>query len=295
MKKTIILLTTLALSYTAQLAHSQGIIVNKTDGTSVRFKASEVESITTFGYDVDPAIESTTFTVNGVSFKMVKVAGGTFQMGATSEQGNDASDSEKPVHSVTLSEYYIGDTDVTQALWFAVMDNKPTSDGSQWDRRYGIGDEYPAYGVSWDDCQTFISKLNELTGMSFRIPTEAEWEFAARGGNYSQNFKYAGSNTIGEVAWYYDNSTNNNYVVGTKSPNELGLYDMSGNVWEWCQDFYGSYSSSTQTNPTGPSSGTNRVLRGGSWNDNAEFCRVSFRIDTQAWFRGLSIGLRLAL
>ena len=301
MKKTFILLTALALSFAAQPAHSQGIIVNKTDGTSVRFNASEVESITTFGYDDGPASENT-FTVNGVSFKMVKVSGGTFQMGATEEQGSDAYDWEKPVHSVTLSDYYIGETEVTQALWYAVMGYKPTSGGSQWTSSYGIGDDFPAYYVSWNDCQEFITKLNQLTGMSFRLPTEAEWEFAARGGNSSQGYKYAGSNTIGYVAWYYDNSCAlgssspdyGTHPVATKSPNELGLYDMSGNVWEWCQDCYGSYGSTAQTDPTGPSSAIYRVGRGGNWSTDARHCRVSTRFDGTPSIRIDFSGLRLA-
>jgi formylglycine-generating enzyme required for sulfatase activity len=244
------------------------------------------------------------YTVNGVSFRMVKVDGGTFQMGATEEQESDAMDSEKPVHSVTLSDYSIGETEVTQALWYAVMGYKPTSGGSQWESSYGLGDEYPVYWISWNDCQTFISKLNELTGLSFRLPTEAEWEFAARGGNNSQGYKYAGSNTVDDVAWYYENSlaslgsSNPDYgthVVGTKSPNELGLYDMSGNVWEWCHDWYDSYSSNSQTNPTGPSSGSSRVSRGGSWINYAKYCRVSFRYYGTPSGRYYNYGLRLAL
>ena len=302
MKKTFILFFALALAFAVQPARSQGIIVNKTDGTSVRFNASEVESITTFGYDDGPASENT-FTVNGVSFKMVKVVGGTFQMGATSEQGSDASDDEKPVHSVTLSDYWIGETEVTQALWYAVMGKRPTPDGDPWSSSYGLGDNYPAYNVSWDDCQTFITRLNQLTGQSFRLPTEAEWEFAARGGNSSQGYKYAGSNTIDDVARYYDNSyalgsSSPDYgahPVASKSPNELGLYDMSGNVGEWCQDWYGSYSSSAQTDPVGPSSGSSRVLRGGSWNYSARYCRVSDRYNFSPSYRYYDDGLRLAL
>ncbi len=226
------------------------------------------------------------YTVNGVSFKMVKVFGGTFQMGATEEQGSDAYDDEKPVHSVTLSDYWIGETEVTQALWQAVMGSNPS---------YFTGDsQLPVENVSWNDCQTFIQTLNELTGMSFRLPTEAEWEFAARGGNSSQGNKYAGSNTIGDVAWYTSNSGSKPHPVATKSPNELGLYDMSGNVWEWCQDWYGSYSSSAQTDPVGPSSGSNRVERGGSWNNNARVCRVAFRRSSTPSIRLNYLGLRLA-
>ena len=183
-----------------------------------------------------------TFTVGGVSFTMVKVEGGTFKMGATSEQGSDVYDNEKPAHSVTLSSYYIGQTEVTQELWQAVM-------GSNYK-----GAKRPVECVSWNDCQEFISKLNEKTGKNFRLPTEAEWEYAARGGK-SGGTKYSGSNTIGDVAWYTDNSGGTTHDVATKRANELGIYDMSGNVWEWCSDWYGDYSSSSQSNPQGPSTG----------------------------------------
>ena len=243
---------------------------------------------------VSPLPNGGTLTVNGVTFRMVHVAGGTFQMGATSEQGIDASDSEEPVHNVTLSDYYIGETEVTQELWYAVMGQRPTSGGSQWKSRYGLGDNYPAYFVDWNDCQTFITKLSQLTGQSFRLPTEAEWEFAARGGNSSQGYKYAGSNTIDDVAWYYSNSSSKTHPVATKSPNELGLYDMSGNVCEWCQDWYGSYSSSAQTDPVGPSSGSGRVDRGGSWNYGARSCRVAHRYNYSPSNRYNYLGVRLA-
>ena len=227
-----------------------------------------------------------TFTVNGVSFKMIRVDGGTFTMGATSEQGSDAADDEKPTHSVTLSSYRIGMTEVTQALWQAVMGSNPS---------HRIGSNRPVDWVSWDDCQNFIRRLNTLTGENFRLPTEAEWEYAARGGNKSRGYKYAGSNNIDNVAWYSDNSGSQTHNVATKSPNELGLYDMSGNVWEWCQDWYGSYSSGSQTNPTGPESGDGRVRRGGSWNVIAGGCRVSCRYYDVPTYRGNFMGLRLAL
>ena len=218
---------------------------------------------------------------------MVYVSGGTFTMGATSEQGGDVYPNEKPVHSVTLSSFYICKYEVTQALWQAVMGSNPS---------YWRGDDLPVETVSWDDCQTFIRKLNALTGKNFRLPTEAEWEFAARGGNHSRGYRYAGSNNIGDVAWYGGNSEGKTHVVGTKSPNELGLYDMSGNVYEWCQDWYGSYSGAPQTNPTGDSSGSRRVLRGGGWFNGASFCRSSLRSssssDDRYFHRG---GLRLVL
>ena len=232
------------------------------------------------------SISSQTFTANGVSFDMMYVKGGTFTMGATSEQGSDADDNGKPTHRVTLSSFYIGKYEVTQALWKAVMGNNP----SHWK-----GDNLPVECVSWDDCQDFIRKLTALTGKNFRLPTEAEWEFAARGGNNSRGYKYAGSNNIGDVAWYDGNSGDKTHAVGTKSPNELGIYDMSGNVWEWCQDWIGSYSSASQTNPTGASSGSYRVLRGGCWDYNARSCRSSHRYLNAPNHRFNDDGLRLVL
>ena len=230
-------------------------------------------------------LEYVTVTVNGVSFRMVRVEGGTFMMGATNEQGSDAYDDEKPAHQVTLSTFSIGETEVTQELWQAVMGSNPSK---------FKGSKRPVEMVSWEDCQTFISKLNQLTGRSFRLPTEAEWEYAARGGNRSNGYKYAGSNSIGDVAWYIDNSSSTTDDVGTKRANELGLYDMAGNVYEWCSDWFGSYSSGAQTNPCGASSGSYRVLRGGSWNSGACFCRVSYRINIMPKDFGNHLGLRLA-
>lgn len=285
--------------------------VNVTENTSTESRSTTItvtagdlsQSIAVNQAGADPYSQSEQmFTVNGVRFKMIRVDGGTFTMGATSEQGSDADSDESPTHRVTLSTYYIGETEVTQALWQAVMGQKPTSDGSQWSSTYGLGNNYPAYYVSWNDCQEFIRKLNSLTGQSFRLPTEAEWEFAARGGNESRGYKYSGSNALSNVAWYWDNipsqesgtagyGTQN---VATKSPNELGLYDMSGNVWEWCQDWYGNYSSSSLTNPMGPSSGSYRVHRGGSYAYDAGGCRVSNRGIMAPGGRGI-LGLRLAL
>ena len=227
-----------------------------------------------------------TITVNGVSFTMIKVEGGTFNMGATSEQGSDAESDEKPVHSVTLSDYYIGETEVTQELWEAVMGSNPS---------YFKGSQKPVEQVSWNDCKEFITKLNKLTGKNFRLPTEAEWEYAARGGNKSKGYKYSGSNTIGNVAWYTDNSSSKTHDVKTKTPNELGIYDMSGNVYEWCEDWYGNYSSGSQTNPTGPSTGSYRVLRGGSWINYAKYCRVSHRSSINPDYRFNDYGFRLVL
>jgi formylglycine-generating enzyme required for sulfatase activity len=250
----------------------------------------------------EPQPVTETFTVNGVTFTMVAVEGGTFTMGATAEQGSDAWQEEKPAHQVTLSSYCIGQTEVTQALWQAVMGSNPSYFNGG---NYGTNLQRPVEQVSWNDCQTFITKLNQMTGKTFRLPTEAEWEFAARGGKLSQGYKYAGSNTIGDVAWHMDNipsQTEGNagygtQTVATKAPNELGLYDMSGNVFEWCQDWYSDvyYSSSPSTNPTGPTSGSFRVLRGGGWGNDARHCRVLNRDSNSLSRRNSSIGLRLAL
>ena len=217
---------------------------------------------------------------------MVKVEGSTFTMGATPEQGNDAYEYERPAHQVTLSDYYIGRYEVTQKEWQAVMGDNPSK---------FYGDNLPVDYVSWNDCQDFINKLNQLTGLKFRLPTEAEWEFAARGGKQSKGYKYSGSDNAKNIAWYEKNSGSKPHQVGTKEPNELGIYDMSGNVGEWCGDWYGRYSSSAQTNPTGPSSGSGRVLRGGSWGSRAGYCRVSFRYYGCPSNRYINSGFRVVL
>ena len=224
--------------------------------------------------------------LNKLINNMVYVSGGTFTMGATSEQSSDADSDEKPTHNVTLSSYYICKYEVTQALWRTVIGSNPSN---------FKGDNLPVECVSWDDCQTFINRLNSYTGRNFRLPTEAEWEFAARGGNYSRHYKYSGSNYIGDVAWYTDNSGGRTHPVGTKQANELGLYDMSGNVWEWCSDWYGSYSSYSQSNPTGPNSGSFRISRGGCWGIIARCCRSSLRNYHMPDNSGDFLGLRLVL
>ena len=241
--------------------------------------------------------ETETFTVNGVSFTMVTVEGGTFMMGA-SDNDSEAYDREKPAHEVTVSSFAIGQTEVTQALWQAVMGNNPSDFADNLQR--------PVECVSWDDCKHFINSLNQLTGRAFRLPSEAEWEFAARGGNLSHGYKYAGSNNVDEVAWCWDNIPSSNEgtdygtkMVATKSPNELGLYDMSGNVLEWCQDKYVGYNGemlmdTTETTELLPN-GFLYVNRGGSWRGLASGCRVSSRsYDFQNETLNI-IGLRLAL
>ena len=227
------------------------------------------------------------FTVGGVTFKMVKVDGGSFDMGATDEQAADAYSNEFPVHRVTLSPYYIGKTEVTQGLWKAVMGTNPSS---------VRGVELPVGGVSWNDCMKFIEKLNELTGLSFRLPTEAEWEFAARGGKKSRGYIYSGSNDINTVAWYYDNACYSfGRCVALKAPNELGVYDMCGNNYEWCADYYGDYTADSQVNPQGPATGTDRVIRSGSWYTPADQCRNSSRVCGGPDETAVHIGFRLAM
>jgi len=227
--------------------------------------------------------------VGGQSFEMAFVAGGTFTMGCAAEQDSDCDGYERPAHSVTLSDYYIGKREVTQGLWKAVMgaDNNPSF--------FKGSDNLPVENVSWNEVNAFIDSLNRKTGRTYRLPTEAEWEYAARGGNKSGGYKYSGSNTLDSVAWYWDNSGRETHEAGTKAPNELGIYDMSGNVWEWTGDRYGDYGSDAQTNPIGPSTGSNRVFRGGSWYSDEWVCRVSIRYDNDpdGSFNGL--GFRLVL
>jgi formylglycine-generating enzyme required for sulfatase activity len=236
------------------------------------------------------ATDFTETGVSGVSFEMVAVAGGTFTMGAADDDPDAYSD-EKPAHAVTLSDFYIGRVEVTQALWLAVIGSWP---GTAPSSTYGLGDSYPAYNVSWDDVQTFISALNARTGKTYRLPTEAEWEYAARGGAQSGGYSYSGSNTIDDVAWYSGNSGNRSHEVGGKDANELGIYDMSGNVWEWCSDWYGAYTADAQTDPAGPVTGFDRVIRGGGWVNFAGDCRVSLRSGVTLGVRSAGLGFRLA-
>ena len=224
---------------------------------------------------------------------MVYVEGGLFTMGSATNKGfwekmaDEADSDERPAHQVTLSSFSIGRYEVTQEEWEAVMGENPS--------KFKGKKKCPVENVSWDDCQVFIKKLNMMTGKNFRLPTEAEWEFAARGGINSKGYKYAGGDDIDVIAWYAGNSGDTTHPVGLKSPNELGLYDMSGNVYEWCEDWYGPYSSSAQKDPKGPSSGSNRVFRGGSLCHYARYCRVAFRFSHTPGYRNNGLGFRLAL
>ena len=269
------------------LEGSHQVVVSKQDfqsqKTTIIISENETESLSLPLKKIKKEVGKLKIKVKGVTFNMIRVEAGTFQMGST--VGNN---DEKIVHQVTLTnDYYIGETEVTQELWTAVMGSNPSI--------FKSSNKLPVEKVSWDDCQLFITKLNKLTGKTFRLPTEAEWEFAARGGNASQRYTYSGSNNADDVAWYYINSGSKTNEVATKAPNELGIYDMSGNVWEWCQDWYGNYNSGAQTNPTGPASGSNRVDRGGSWDYFDYSCRVSIRSYYTQTDANSNLGLRLAL
>ncbi len=234
------------------------------------------------------------YTVNGVSFQMVEVEGGTFTMGVDNETvyAGDANIDELPAHEVTVSNFSIAETEVTQELWQAVMGTNPSN--------FSDDPKRPVEWVTWEACQAFISRLNALTGENFRLPTEAEWEFAARGGNKSMGTLYSGSNEINDVAWYFFNCQSGTpdygtHAVATKGVNELGIYDMCGNVAEWCSDWYGTYPAESQTDPVGPEMGTRRVYRGGSWYSISRDCRITSRNGDAPNQGSNEVGLRLAL
>jgi formylglycine-generating enzyme required for sulfatase activity len=227
-------------------------------------------------------------TVNGVNFNLVAIKGGSFAMGCQADENNKCDADERIVHPVTVSDFYLAQTEVTQALWTAVMGRNPS-------KLRGC-DDCPVEHISWLDAQEFIEKLNKITGKNYRFPTEAEWEYAAKGGGVSQKYKYCGSNKLDDVAWYLDNNQNRTHPVGKKKPNELGLYDMSGNVYEWCQDWYqDSYPTEEQIDPKGPSDGILKVSRGGSWGYTSRLCRPTFRHFNLPTDQNDDIGLRLAL
>ena len=273
-------------------------VINKqSDGFSIKCDSLDSSSLHEGYFDVKAGGKSErisvtqlkddyTETAKSLNLKMIYVKGGTFTMGCTPEQGNDCNDNEKPAHQVTVSNFYIGKYEVTQAQWKAIMGVNPSPSNI-------TGDNLPVSNVSWMDVQEFIHRLNELTGKQYRLPTEAEWEYACRGGLESAHYKYSGSNTANNVAWYSRVSYNIHFV-GTRSPNELGIYDMSGNVWEWCNDWYGPYSSDVQTDPQGPSIGPSCVLRGGSYSDSNTKMRVSARSKGKLDSRKENVGFRLA-
>lgn len=288
------IITAAALLMAAMNMQAQGIVITKTDGTKYIIPAEQLESITTYDFrDWDlPEGDSPEFTANGVTFKMKLVEAGTFIMGS---EDSDAFNFENPMTSVTFTkDVYLSETEVTQELWEAIMGSNPA---------YFIDPARPVESVSWDACHEFLDKLSHITGHPFRLPTEAEWEFAARGGNKSKGFHYSGSSFLDDVAWNkantFDKGTNSpaygTHAVATKKPNELGIYDMSGNVSEWCEDWYGVYPPGDKTDPTGPDHGFYHVYRGGGWDSAARLCRVSWRGSATADKTYNNLGIRLAL
>jgi formylglycine-generating enzyme required for sulfatase activity len=239
---------------------------------------------------IGPAVvaqsSSYTDTVNGVVFRMIAVEGGAFRMGCAAASEGDCFGDESPLHTVVLSDYRMGQTEVTQALWRAVMGTRPS--------RFAACDECPVENVSWDEIQAFLRQLNALTGQTYRLPTEAEWEFAARGGKAWSGQVFSGGGRLEEVAWFQDNAGSRPHPVKGKNANELGLYDMSGNVYEWCQDGYGAYTSDEQKDPIGRPEGSRKVIRGGGWQGSERFCRVSYRFYYPTDFRANYLGFRLA-
>lgn len=226
------------------------------------------------------------YVVGDLKFKMIHVSRGKFMMG-TDEKNQTKYDDEKPSHEVTIThDFMIAETEVTQELWQKIMGTNP----SRLKHKH-----FPVDRVSWNDCQAFIKQLNKLLGQQFRLPTEAEWEYAARGGRLSKGYIFSGSDDVALAAWYSNNAGSTAHVVKSLLPNELGIYDMSGNVWEWCQDWLGNYPDSPVVDPAGASSGLRRVYRGGSWIGRSERCRVRYRSGDRPDFRSDGVGFRLAM
>ncbi|MCR4602850.1 MAG: SUMF1/EgtB/PvdO family nonheme iron enzyme [Prevotella sp.] len=282
----------LALSLILILAVALGLVLsNKTAEAPVTDERESYEDVEEEAKEyAEPEEDAETdeqtlyFNVGKASFSMTLVEGGSFWMGASSEQQEYAKEEEYPVHKVTLGSYYIAETEVTQGLWEEVMGSNPSSK---------VGRSLPVENVSYEDCQLFVQLLSKETGHNFRLPTEAEWEYAARGGTNSRQYVYAGSDNAEEVGWIKGNC-NSTQPVATKKANELGLYDMTGNVCEWCQDWYATYNETEEYNPQGPSSGTARVGKGGGWCNSAARNRVSCRNSGAPSYKDYNLGLRLA-
>jgi formylglycine-generating enzyme required for sulfatase activity len=233
-------------------------------------------------------------TALGLNMKMIYVEGGTFMMGAPDDD-MDAADNEKPQHKVTLDSYYIAEFEVTQSQWEKVMGTTiyQQQAKTKFTQTHGVGDNYPMYFVNYYEAKMFCHHLSKSTGKNYKLPTEAQWEFAARGGNKSKGYKFSGSNSMDAVAWHKGNSDNNIHPVGQKRANELGLYDMSGNVYEWCIDGVRNYDTDSHTNPLVSDNGEYQILRGGSWLNGAGYCRISRRgVDVRSQSNGI-IGFRV--
>ena len=252
-------------------------------GGNISVSSNSNSNYSTLSYNANQDYTETAWDIN---MKMIWVEGGEFMMGCTSEQSDCGSD-ETNVRRVKVDGFYIGMLEVTQAQWKAVMGTNPS---------YFKGDNLPVEQVSWEEAMEFCRLLSNKTGKTYTLPTEAQWEYAARGGKKNDGTKYAGSNMVDAVAWYTDNSGSSTHPCGTKRANALGIYDMSGNVWEWCKDWYSSsYTSYDTNNPTGPSSGSSRVDRGGSWSNYAGYCRVANRINFTPGYRYSNLGFRVVL
>ena len=258
-------------------------------------KVDDINGILIHWADTMDVSDEQKIVVRNLVANLVSVSGGTFRMGAQNSDPQsdnydaEARDNENPVHEVTLSNYYIGKFEITQRDWRTIM-----GDELDWPEQYGRGDDFPAYNVSRTEALRFMEKLSAMTRLPFRLPTEAQWEFAAQGGNRSLHLRYSGSNNVDEVAWHKENANGSLHPVGGKQPNELGLHDMSGNLWEWCSDTYGQYPSTPQTDPLADS-GSLFVLRGGSWTYFPTYCRVTCRDSYSGDDASVSVGFRVAM
>ena len=298
MKYTRHLLTVLLTTAILPFSWAQGIIVNKKDGTQVIYHASEVESITTFDEADEPDEETKDIIIKigEVQFKMIYVEGGTFMMGATPEQSEWATYDELPAHEVELSSYYISETEVTQDLWEEIVGSIYNYSGGPREGNYPVqnmilvGEE--------GSVRAFLKELNRRTNHQFSLPTEAQWEYAARGGQKSQGYRFAGCDDSTEVGWTYENSERQVHAVKQKTPNELGIYDMTGNVCEWCSDYYSDtyYGNSPKKDPQGPTEVSDRyVIRGGGFLYGSYSCRVSKRSSSTDNFTYADLGFRIVM
>ncbi len=234
---------------------------------------------------VRQVVDTRQIIIDKLDQSMIFVEGGTFQMGATPDQGTDCSKDELPVHSVQISDFYMLKTEVTQELWLAIMESNPSSNQRS--------NQFPLENVTRADVDAFIKRLNFLTCKNYRLPTEAEWEYAARGGKKSRHLLYSGSSDANLVSWNNVNANGKSHIVGTKQANELGLNDLSGNVWEYCSDWYAPYSAELVVNPKGPANGTEFIVRGGSWAGSSWLCRNSLRFHFSTDFKSPYVGFRL--